>query len=101
MTEPACPNPDELSFGDALAELDTTVSALESGQLELEESLARYERGVALLRALQAKLADAQQKVTMLIGELEAEAESPEDGTQRGASQTTPIGQGFDEEVSL
>lgn len=75
MTDPTCPAPDDLSFGAALAELDEVVSSLESGQLELEESLVRYERGVALLRALQGKLADAQQRVTMLIGELESEGE--------------------------
>lgn len=65
--------PEELSFGAALAELETIVRALESGQLELEEGLARYERGVALLRACQEKLAAAKQRVTMLIGELESE----------------------------
>jgi len=65
--------PDELSFGAALAELEQIVKALEGGQLELEESLARYERGVSLLRACRAKLGDAQQRVTMLIGELEDE----------------------------
>ncbi len=69
---------EDLKFGDALAELEAIVSALEGGQLDLEESLARYERGVALLRACQAKLADAQQKVTMLMGELE----EPEDGQE-------------------
>lgn len=61
----------DMAFGDALAELEAIVKALESGQLELEDSLVRYERGVELLRALQAKLTDAQQRVTMLIGELE------------------------------
>jgi exodeoxyribonuclease VII small subunit len=74
MSDPTCPVPEELAFGEALAELDQVVAALEGGQLELEESLVRYERGVALLRSLQGKLADAQQKVTMLVGELEAEA---------------------------
>jgi exodeoxyribonuclease VII small subunit len=74
MTEPMCTSPDELTFGTALNELDEIVAALEGGQLELEDSLSRYERGVSLLRALQSKLADAQQKVTMLIGELESEA---------------------------
>jgi exodeoxyribonuclease VII small subunit len=64
-----------MAFGEALAELESIVKALEGGQLELEESLVRYERGVALLRALQTKLADAQQRVTMLIGELEADAD--------------------------
>jgi exodeoxyribonuclease VII small subunit len=63
--------PEDLSFGAALAELEQIVKALEGGQLELEESLARYERGVSLLRACRTKLSDAQQRVTMLVGELE------------------------------
>jgi exodeoxyribonuclease VII small subunit len=74
MSDPVGPAVDELSFGEALSELDRIVAALEGGQLELEESLTRYERGVSLLRSLQGKLADAQQKVTMLVGELESEA---------------------------
>ena len=70
--------PEDLAFGAALAELEDIVRALESGELELEESLARYERGVSLLRACKAKLAEAQQRVTMLIGELEEDTESGE-----------------------
>ncbi len=74
--------PEELSFGEALAELELIVRALESGQIELEDGLARYERGVALLRACQEKLAEAKQRVTMLIGELEGDvpAAEAEDG---------------------
>ena len=75
----------EASFGEALSELESIVAALEGGQLELEESLTKYERGVALLRLLQAKLADAQQKVTMLIGDLESEA--PDEGLGAEAEQ--------------
>jgi exodeoxyribonuclease VII small subunit len=67
-----------LSFGEALGELETIVAQLESGQLELEDSLARYERGVALLGVLQGKLSNAQQKVTVLIGELEPESDGTE-----------------------
>lgn len=74
MSESILVAPNDLTFGEALAELDRVVAALEGGQLELEESIERYGRGVALLQALQAKLGDAQQKVTMLIGELEQEA---------------------------
>lgn len=70
--------PEDMAFGDALKELELIVAALESGQLELEDSLDRYERGVALLRALQSKLADAQQKVTSLLGQIEAEPEREE-----------------------
>lgn len=76
MPEETHAAPESLAFGEALRELESIVVALESGQLELEESLDRYERGVALLRALQAKLGDAQQKVTMLLGELESESET-------------------------
>ena len=75
----------EASFGEALSELESIVAALEGGQLELEESLTKYERGVALLRLLQTKLADAQQKVTMLIGDLENEA--PDEGLGAEAEQ--------------
>lgn len=84
MSDPKCSAPEELSFEAALAELDQVVVALEGGELELEESIVRYQRGVALLLSLQGKLADAQQKVTMLVGELEAEA------TEETAVSTVP-----------
>ena len=75
MAETPCVAPDEMRFGEALAELEGIVRALESGQLELEESLTRYQRGVELLQALQGKLEDAQQKVTVLLGELETDGD--------------------------
>lgn len=61
---------EELTFREAMAELDGIVNVLESNTLELEESLKSYERGVALLRAVQGRLAEAQQKVDVLMGEL-------------------------------
>ena len=70
------PAPEEMRFSDSLTELESIVSALESGQLDLEDSLARYERGVALLRACQARLAEAEQRVTMLMGELEQDEDT-------------------------
>ncbi len=94
MNEAACSAPEELTFGEALGELDTVVAALESGQLELEDSIERYERGVALLRSLQSKLADAQHRVTMLIGELEAEAS---DDRARTPKETADSGGGAGE----
>lgn len=66
---------ENMRFSDALSELESVVAALESGKLDLEESLERYEYGVLLMRALQSKLADAQHRVTMLMGELENENE--------------------------
>jgi exodeoxyribonuclease VII small subunit len=73
------PAPGEMRFSDSLTELESIVSALESGQLDLEDSLERYERGVALLRACQSKLAEAEQRVTMLMGELETDEDTPAD----------------------
>ena len=60
-----------LTFREAMTELNGIVEALESNTLELEESLKKYERGVALLRYLKTSLADAQQKVEVLMGELD------------------------------
>lgn len=72
---------EELTFREAMAELDGIVDVLESNTLELEGSLAKYERGVALLRALQGRLSDAQQKVDVLMGQLEPEVSDAERDT--------------------
>ena len=72
---------EELTFRAAMAELDGIVGVLESNTLELEGSLAKYERGVALLRALQGRLSDAQQKVDVLMGQLEPEVSDAERDT--------------------
>lgn len=63
----------ELSFRESMEELDSLVAKLESNELELEESLVSYERGVALLRSLKTRLATAQQRVDVLMGELSDE----------------------------
>lgn len=67
--------PQDMPFGDALAELEGIVASLERGDLDLERSMECYERGVVLLKALQARLAEAEQRVTMLVGELESESD--------------------------
>lgn len=69
---------EDLSFGEALAELESIVASLEDGRLELEPSIAAYERGVGLLRACEAKLADAEQRVTVLMGELDTDEDDAE-----------------------
>ena len=62
---------EDMSFKEGLMELDSIVKALESNQLELEQSIESYERGVALLGALKKRLDTAQQEVTVLMGELQ------------------------------
>lgn len=60
-----------LTFREAMTELNGIVEALESNTLELEESLVKYERGIVLLRFLKESLTSAQQKVDVLMGELD------------------------------
>lgn len=56
----------ELSFEDALRELEGVVGRLERGDVALEESIALYERGAALKARCEAKLAEAEEKVARI-----------------------------------
>jgi exodeoxyribonuclease VII small subunit len=57
-------------FETALAELEGLVAAMEDGSMPLEQSLAAYRRGVELTRVCQEKLAQAEQQVKVLEGDL-------------------------------
>ena len=57
----------EMSFKEASVELEQIVRALETGDLELEDALERYGRGVELLGSLRERLATAEQKVRVLL----------------------------------
>jgi exodeoxyribonuclease VII small subunit len=58
---------EQMSFKEASTELEQIVRSLESGELELEDALACYERGVALLTSLRERLSGAEQKVRVLL----------------------------------
>ena len=63
-------------FEQSLAELQTLVERLESGELSLEDSLGAFEQGIRLTRECQGALAQAEQKVQILLerdGELAAQ----------------------------
>ncbi|MEM9710387.1 MAG: exodeoxyribonuclease VII small subunit [Pseudomonadota bacterium] len=57
---------DKMSFEDAMRELETVVSQLESGDVPLEDSIKLYERGAALKAHCQKKLAEAEEKVATI-----------------------------------
>ena len=59
----------QLTFEEALAELESIVETMEGGQLPLENSLAAYKRGAELLQFCQRQLQDAQQQVKVLEAE--------------------------------
>jgi exodeoxyribonuclease VII small subunit len=54
-------------FEDGLSELEGLVQRLEKGELPLEESLAAFERGMALVRQLSDRLTQVEQRVEKLL----------------------------------
>ena len=59
--------PENLSFEEALTELESIVSDLEKGDLPLEESMKLFERGLTLSGTSQEKLSAAEQKIQILM----------------------------------
>ncbi len=57
------PDIDELSFEQALAELEKIVGELEQGKATLDGAITSYERGALLKQHCEAKLRDAKAKV--------------------------------------
>jgi exodeoxyribonuclease VII small subunit len=65
----AAPAPpvDGLAYDDAFAELQRVVAALEAGGQPLEQTIALYERAVALQRRCERLLAEAELRVQQLM----------------------------------
>lgn len=57
----------ELSFEVALKELESIVSRLEQGEVDLEDSIALYERGQALKAHCEAKLKAAESRLEKIV----------------------------------
>jgi exodeoxyribonuclease VII small subunit len=57
---------EDLTFEQALDQLDQLVRRMESGELGLDESIAAYRRGAELARFCQGRLADAEQQIQKL-----------------------------------
>ncbi|MDY4041919.1 MAG: exodeoxyribonuclease VII small subunit [Collinsella sp.] len=64
-------NIESLSYKEASQELELIIRNLESGDLELEDSLASYTRGVELLKSLRERLTAAEQKVSLLVKDVD------------------------------
>lgn len=58
-----------MKFEDLLAELNNIVKELESGQLSLEESIDKYQRGMELSKLCKEKLQDAKEVVITKMDE--------------------------------
>jgi exodeoxyribonuclease VII small subunit len=90
-----------MSYEAALAELDEIIARLERGDVELEAAISAYERGAALTRHCAQLLDRTEQKITQLVvgpaGEVErpfqppgeradTPAKPPPDGAARAAA---------------
>ncbi|HSU07544.1 MAG TPA: exodeoxyribonuclease VII small subunit [Acetobacteraceae bacterium] len=88
MSDPVHPPIDvsQLSFEDALAELEQIVRGLEAGQQKLEDAINAYERGAALRRHCEAKLAEAESRVAAIVEQADGSLKMRplEPGPERG-----------------
>ena len=67
MADTTPPDVSKMSFEDALAELEQIVRGLEGGQQKLEDAITAYERGAALRKHCEAKLAEAEARVAAIV----------------------------------
>ncbi|MEL7125086.1 MAG: exodeoxyribonuclease VII small subunit [Pseudomonadota bacterium] len=57
---------DEMSFEEAMAELEQVLGQLERGDVALDDSIKLYERGAALKARCETKLREAEEKVAAI-----------------------------------
>ena len=73
---------DAFDFEQALTELEQLVERMEHGDLSLEQSLKDFERGIALTRACQGALKEAEQRVQLLTSQNGTEELIPFEGEE-------------------
>ena len=69
--------PPERSFEQALAELERRVKQLDAGDLPLEQALALFEEGVALVQECHDKLDSAERRIVEITGTPDRPEERP------------------------
>ncbi|MGH7812423.1 MAG: exodeoxyribonuclease VII small subunit [Candidatus Binataceae bacterium] len=84
-------------FEDELKDLEAIVTRIDSGELPLEESIAAFERGIALVKSLNRKLDEAGRKIEVLTRDAGGGLRSEPLESERG----DPDGGGDDGENSL
>lgn len=66
----------ELSFEDALTQVESIIESIEAGEIGLEKSLSEYERGVRLIKRCRDVLSHAEQRIEMLTKDLKPSGRS-------------------------
>ena len=57
----------EQTYEESMKELEQVVKDLESGELSLDESIKKFEKGMKLSKYCNSLLEDAEKKITVLI----------------------------------
>lgn len=76
-----------MSFEAAMAALETIVEQLENGDVDLEQSIALYERGAALRAHCEAKLREAELRVEQIVRDERGEAVALEPSPLQAAAE--------------
>jgi exodeoxyribonuclease VII small subunit len=71
-----------LSFEESVAQLETIVAAIESGQIGLEESLAKYEQGMELVKKCRGILDRAEKRIEQLTSQGDSVCAEPLDAAK-------------------
>jgi exodeoxyribonuclease VII small subunit len=83
------------TFESALEKLESIVHSMESGQLPLEELLARYEEGTQWIRFCQDKLATAEKRIEVITRSASGKAEladfEPETTVRKNSPSAAPL----------
>jgi len=73
----------KLTFEEALTRLEEIVTGIETGEIPLEQSIAKYAEGIALIKQCRGILDKAEQKIQLLAssedGSLEVDGTLDED----------------------
>ncbi len=81
--KPAKSEVESLTFEQAVERLEAIVAQIESGRIGLEQSIAEYERGAALVKRCRAILERSEQRVLELTAEGAKESGPPGKAAQR------------------
>jgi exodeoxyribonuclease VII small subunit len=80
------------NFEEALAELEQILTEIESGDVGLEESLAKYERGQFLIQHCRATLAKAEKQIESLNQQQEQQEAAASGGDEPRANDAAEDG---------
>lgn len=69
---------DKINFEETMKELEEIVQRLETGDLNLDESIKEFEKGMELSKSASKYLEDAEKKITMLVKNKDGEFEEEE-----------------------